>query len=169
MVDNEIWKDCDRYPDYEVSTKGNIRSKRTNKILKTTINNAGYKDVKLWDGAKHNHVRIHREVAKAFIDNPYNKREVNHIDGDKLNNNASNLEWCTRSENAKHAIKNKLFTPYKLPPYTKEGIKVKIVETGEEFYSLSDCARHINGHKSAISACLKGKVKTHMGYHYKQL
>lgn len=170
-MDEEIWKDCEDFSNYEVSNKGQIRSKKRNCILNARINSAGYKDVKIWDEdeQRHKHLRIHREVAKVFIDNSENKTEVNHIDGNKLNNDVSNLEWCTRSENAKHAIKTGLFTPYNLPPYKKEGISVRIVETGEEFESLTDCANYVNGCKSGISACIAGKKKTHMGYHYEKI
>lgn len=171
MNNNDIWVDCVNHSEYEVSDTGKIRSKKKNIILNSRINSAGYEDVKIWDNKnrKHKHLRIHQEVAKAFIDNPNNKPEVNHIDGNKLNNNVSNLEWCTRSENTKHAIESGLFTPYKLPPYKKEGIRVRIVETGEEFESLTDCAKHVNGCKSGISACVLGKKKTHMGYHYEKI
>ena len=167
---NEEWIECSDYKNYEISNRGRIRSKKKNLILTSRINDAGYEDVKIWDenNKHHKHLRIHREVAKAFIDNPDNKKEVNHIDGNKLNNDVRNLEWCTRSENAKHAIETGLFVPYKLPPYKKEGAKVRIVETGEEFESLTDCANHVGGQKSGISACLLGKKKTHKGYHYEK-
>lgn len=171
MNNDEVWVNCVSSSDYEVSNKGKIRSKKKNLILKSRINSAGYEDVKIWDSTrqKHKHLRIHQEVARTFITNPNNKPEVNHIDGNKLNNDASNLEWSTRSENTKHAIKNGLFTPYKLPPYKKEGVRVRIVETGEEFESLSDCARHVKGFKTGISACVHGKKRTHMGYHYEKI
>lgn len=171
MNNNDIWMDCVGYSDYEVSNKGKIRSKKKNLILNSRLNSAGYKDVTIWDheNQKHKHLRIHQEVAKAFIDNPYNKSEVNHKDGNKLNNDVTNLEWCTRSENAKHAIKTGLFTPYKLPPYKKDGVKVRIIETGEEFESLTECAKCVNGYKSGISACILGKKRSHMGYHYEKI
>lgn len=171
MNNNDHWVDCVDFPNYEVSDQGKIRSKKKNKVLNSRVNAAGYEDVKIWDSDKrrHKHLRIHQEVAKAFVDNPCKKPEVNHIDGNKLNNKSTNLEWCTRSENAKHAIETGLFTPYKLPLYKKEGVRVRIIETGEEFDSLTDCAKHVNGFKSGISACVLGKKKTHMGYRYEKI
>jgi hypothetical protein len=72
-------------------------------IKRTIVQNSGYKIVNLKvDGKQHNHL-VHRLVAASFVPNPENKKFVNHIDGNKLNNEVSNLEWCTRSENMKHA------------------------------------------------------------------
>lgn len=91
----------DRYTVYE---NGEIKSNRRNKLLVKSINN-GYFKVALWDGVKYIHKRVHTIMAETFIDNYENKRTVNYIDGDKLNNNLSNLEWATDSENITHAYK----------------------------------------------------------------
>ena len=76
-----------------------------NIILKTNKNKKGYLYVVLSKNGKSKIVRIHRLVAQTFIPNLQNKPQVNHIDGIKSNNVVSNLEWCTNSENQKHAFK----------------------------------------------------------------
>lgn len=168
MIIKEKWKPIANFPRYEVSNFGNIRNGATKHIMRPWITQ-GYQYVALRSNGNKRNLRVNRLVAEAFIPNPLNKPEVNHLDGNKLNNFVSNLQWNTSSENTQHAIRTGLFTPYKLPPYSKPGKRVKIVETGEAFDSLTECAKHINGFKTAISACLLGKVKTHMGYHFEEI
>lgn len=112
MID-EVWKSIKEIPTYMVSNLGNIKSlnyKRTGKehVLKQNINGRGYYYVNISIKNKYKNLLIHREVAKAFIPNNDETLDINHIDGNKLNNNVENLEWCTRSENIKHAYKNGL-------------------------------------------------------------
>ena len=103
---------------YLIGDNGTI-SNRT-KELKTFINNSGYVCIKLTNGGVKKHRLIHRLVADLFIENPDDKREVNHIDGNKLNNNVCNLEWVTSSENKAHAKAEGLWV-YNKP---KTGIKI---------------------------------------------
>ena len=77
-------------------------------IMKKASDKQGYQIISLSKNKKRKTYRVHRLIAKTFIENPQNKKEVNHIDGNKSNNCISNLEWCTRSENQIHAYKNKL-------------------------------------------------------------
>ena len=81
---------------------------RKGKILKPKLDKYGYKTIVLSKNGKRHNYTIHRLVAKAFIPNPNNLPQVNHKDGDKLNNNIENLEWCTCKENQKHKWKNGL-------------------------------------------------------------
>lgn len=105
----EIWKDINGYPDYQVSNYGRIWSKKTQRYLKQQLKKNGYYNVGLYAiNGKMKKERVHRLVALAFVDNPHNYTVVNHIDGDKTNNKAENLEWCTVQENTKHAFDNNL-------------------------------------------------------------
>jgi hypothetical protein len=96
---------------YKINDVGNIYSVRTKKILKPR-KSSGYLIVCLSVNNKKNQQLVHRLVAQTFIDNPDNKKTVNHIDGNKMNNSVSNLEWSTQSENSKHAFKNGLNKGY---------------------------------------------------------
>lgn len=95
------------FEDYLIDKNGNIFSAKSNKVLKQKISK-GYFVVCLCVKNKKYSLLVHRLVAKAFIENTLNKLEVNHIDGNKLNNSVENLEWCTSSENKFHAYKNGL-------------------------------------------------------------
>lgn len=106
--ENEIWKIINEYPDYEVSNLARVRNIETNVILKEHKQNRGYKMVNLKRNKISKGISLHRVVAIAFIPNPDNKAQVNHINGDKDNNSVANLEWMTSSENVRHAIKTGL-------------------------------------------------------------
>jgi len=117
-MEQEIWKPIVSYESYyEVSNLGNIKAlsrivptskgvRKTNeRIKKQVLNKSGYKYITLNVNKKVSTFSVHRLVAKAFIDNPSNKTEVNHIDGNKANNKKSNLEWVTALENTQHSFK----------------------------------------------------------------
>ncbi len=105
----EIWKTIEWWERYEVSSLWNIRctSFRKSKntcMMKQKVSWDWYAKVWLSIFWKQKLVSVHRIVAKHFIDNLYNKDQVNHKDGNKLNNCIDNLEWCTSSENIRHRI-----------------------------------------------------------------
>ena len=130
MVDaeNEVWKGVVGYEDlFSVSNKGRLFSLRTNKILKQNIVGEGYNAcVTKLNGRKGSNLvlKIHREVAKAFIPNPDELPFVNHIDGDKLNNSVDNLEWITPQGNVVHAIETGLLSLDHLKLISKENRKL---------------------------------------------
>jgi len=104
---NEIWTNVfignEKLP-YKISDLGRLFSVKTNKICKWSYDQRGYPQVVMY-GTKRISRRVHRLVALAYVPNPHNKREVNHIDGNKLNARATNLEWNTSKENTIHAFK----------------------------------------------------------------
>jgi len=87
---------------YSITHEGKVYSHHHKRYLKSFVN-TNYLRVNLSIGGVVKKCRVHRLVAEAFIPNTENKSQINHIDGDKLNNNVSNLEWVTASENTKHA------------------------------------------------------------------
>lgn len=109
-MEKEIWKPIKGYEGrYRISSKGRVFSIKNNKIM-SLCDSSGYYMVKLSNGcvktAKMK--KVHRLVAEAFIPNPKSLPCINHINGNKLDNNFKNLEWCTVSQNTKHAYDNNL-------------------------------------------------------------
>ena len=162
MDDEELWKEWPQDPRIMVSNKQNVISYRRGAPhpLKVTHNNRGYPMV----GAVYASPQlVHRMVAETWIDNPNHYKEVNHINGDKDDNRVENLEWVTHSQNVCHAFRTGLKKGY------AKGTPIRIVETGEVFESIRECARRIGCNPSNISACLAGRQSTCRGYHFERV
>lgn len=98
MDSSEEWTTIKGY-DYFVSTYGQIENARTGELLKPNINTHGYYIVQLYKNSKGKTITIHRLVANAFLPNPENKRCIDHINNDRLDNRLENLRYATHSEN----------------------------------------------------------------------
>jgi len=186
----EIWKSIKGYENYyEVSNIGNVRSidriivdkngiiyHRKGIYLKPVKNKSGYMQVALSINNKLKSYTIHSLIAIAFIPNIKNSPTVNHIDGNKLNNTIINLEWATKSEQARHSLKLKLRSmpnswngkfgslhgaSKKVHQYSIDGHFIK------EHNSIIEAAIEIGLHPSGITGVCKGKHKTAGGYVWK--
>lgn len=101
----EIWKEIENYPGYYVSNRGRVRSTRQReRILRAAPDTYGYPIVRLCNACGKKTRTVHRLVAQAFIPNPENKKEVDHINTIRNDNRVENLRWTTRSENANNPI-----------------------------------------------------------------
>ena len=149
---------------YFISNLGRVYSSKSNKIMKTPIDGRGYLNCNLRINMKTINIKIHRVVAEHFIPNPLNKKEVNHIDGDKTNAKVSNLEWVTTRENNIHARVTGLHLSDgdKAVNQIKDG---KIINT---FKSISLASRITGINRGNINqCCLKTrKYKTAGGYEW---
>ena len=164
---NEIWKPIDGYENYQVSNMGNVMNIITGKVLKTHNNGRGYLHVILYD-KNHNGrtIMVHRLVAKAFIPNPENLPQINHIDECKANNCVENLEWITSEDNINHGTHNMrvgLNNPNRRPIYS-------VSSTGDVVYydSAREACRYYKKigvimTPSGISSALNEEIYTYMG------
>ncbi len=184
----EIWKDISGYEGYyQISNKGNVRSldrfdgvhDRQGTIIKPHMKHNGYLQVGLRKHNTRKWISIHRLVAIHFIENPDNKPQVNHIDGNKQNNNVENLEWVTAKENQNHAtrigLRNNIRKGENHPYYGKFGENSKSAKpvirkdpkTGEtKLYKAKILAKEDGFDVTSISKCCHGKLKTHKGYEW---
>lgn len=165
----EVWADIGT--DYRVSTLGRVAMKdrvvrqksRTGtdferllpgRILSGCVVNAGYLQVCLKDGnGKKTKHYVHRLVGKTFLPNPEGKPQINHKNGNKLDNSLSNLEWATAAENSNHAKDVLGVWPDSSKP-------VKNLNTGKEFSSVTAAAEFYGMAKGNLSSHLKGRQDT---------
>ena len=137
-----IWKIIKTKPNYSVSENGDIRNDKTGRILKQHLNTSGYMTVML--GRKTSPLYVHRIVADSFIENNDNLPQVDHINGNKLDNNVKNLRWVSVSDNCYgFGYKNRI-----------ENRKKKIIASNSTekilFNSRNECAEYFNCDKSQI-------------------
>ena len=172
----EIWKDISGFEGlYQVSNFGKVRSLERNivfkdgrcvhvkeKILKPCTNKKGYLFVRLSKNNKGHEGKVHRLVAQAFIDNPKNKPQVDHIDGNKQNNNVNNLRWATNYENMHNPITFEKNKETFCTNGKKNGKPISVYKNGtllNKFNSITDC-EDFYGIKWMIGDYLNGYRKS---------
>ena len=167
----EKWRQISDFPNYIVSSFGNVMNVKTNKMMKL-CNKGGYYHVGLKNENNKKTFKVHRLVSLAFIENIENKQEVNHKDKNRLNNNTTNLEWMTRSENNIHRCKGLKITCNKNKPILR--LNKDDNELLEKYNSIEDAGiwafnneytKTIHNGRNAIGNCLNGLSK--LAYKFK--
>jgi hypothetical protein len=168
----EVWKDIKGFEGlYQVSNTGKVFSIRRNKILQGKIDRYGYQCVVLWDG-KNNYRTIHRLVADAFVPHIKGCNVVNHLDCNKLNNNADNLEWTTVKGNTKHAYDHSKTYQEHLKAINPVGIEARKIKidayyNGEyigSFNGKKETADRLGISEKTVYNRLHGRFTSRSGY-----
>ena len=166
-MSDEIWKDVKGYEgEYQISNKGRLKSIRyiekysgiVEKVMKPGNNGRGYMTTMIGRNGNVKSVKIHRLVAEAFIPNPENLPEVNHIDGNKKNNCVENLEWVTHQGNMVHAYATKLNVKNsKLSRYEIQNMRERYIPKDQK-YGIQAFAKRYGMSSSHITRIIHGEV-----------
>ena len=167
----EEWKSIAEFPNYEISSLGNVKNIITEKVLKNSIK-GGYYNISLTNETCKKTFKVHRLVALAFIENPENKLEVNHKDKNKLNISVCNLEWMTRLENNIHRCQGIKITSNKnkeilrVDKNTNEILeKYNSIELAGTWAFNNGYTKTVHNGRNAIGNCLTGLSK--LAYNFK--
>jgi hypothetical protein len=154
----EQWLPINNFELYLISNTGQVYSHYKQGILKTRLDKDGYEVVNLYNDKRMFTFKVHRLVLEAFSpEKESGQCSVNHIDGNKTNNNLVNLEWCSSLENSLHAVEIGLIKTIAIQAIDKKSGQV-VLEYESTRAAETDGYQHSN-----ISACLNGKRKTHKG------
>jgi hypothetical protein len=171
-MEEELWKPIESFENYEVSTLGRIKNTTTDRMLKVN-NKGGYLYISLVNSFGKRSFKVHRLVALAFIPNPENKTDVNHMDKNKHNNNISNLEWNTRAENNLHGKLNVIITTNKNKPInridknTNELLgKYNSIELAAEWCLGLGLTKNAHNGRNSIGNVITGLSKTAYGFRW---
>ena len=162
----EIWRPIEgTNGEYQVSNTGLVKTTKTGRILTPTVSRHGYERVCLFKMDRERRYRVHRLVAMAFIPNPDNLPQVNHIDGNKRNNNVSNLEWVTNEENMHHAKECGLRAGHeRFCESKKKRVIATKIDSGEKFVFDSILAARKTIGTCHVQEVLKGQRQQAKGY-----
>ena len=162
-----IEKEIEGFENYIICTDGTVHNKKGHNISRWK-DNVGYLQVKLSKEGKWYYKRVHRLVAEAFILNPNNLKQVNHIDGDKTNNEVSNLEWIDNKNNTQHGYDNNLYHSkhrnIKIEVYDK--ITHQLINT---YKSIRETANELNINRKTLSRILFDNKENNYDYDFKAI
>ena len=191
-----MWKIIDKYPKYEISDHGDVRIIKNKKMLIKNIDHRGYYKVTLVNEDGRKTLFVHRLVAMAFIPNPNNLTQINHIDENKQNNHVSNLEWCdlvyncnygTRNQRISEANKGRIFSEEHIKKLSESQIGEKnnmygkryeqspraraivCIENGQEYLSCKEASEKTGISRTSLCNCLRGDSKTAGGFHWEYI
>ena len=168
----EEWRIIKDFPNYSVSNFGNVKNNKTNRIMKLNVK-GGYYHISLNNDNCKKTLKVHRLVALAFIENPENKPEVNHINKNKLDNFINNLEWATRKKQNKHRIIDLIITSNKNKSINRLDKKSGVIL--EKYNSIEDAGIWANENKltsnshngrNAIGNCVNGLSNSAYGFRW---
>lgn len=183
MENTYEWKPTHIFPnEYLVSNGGQVKSLRTNKILRPTTDKDGYLYYVLCVNGERKTVKAHRLVAIAFIDNPLNKPAIDHINGNKQDNRVENLRWVTNKENTNNPLTLKRVVnkaKERLPKMYDAAIKHNFGRIKTIVYMHGEIVGMFDSQKLAseftgvspgkVSQCISGKKKSCKGYEFKEI
>lgn len=153
------------FSNYSVSMSGMVYSRKFNRPLRQYVNNCGYKAVHVvQDDNKALFTGVHRLVALTFCDNKWKLKEVSHIDDNKLNNHASNLEWITRTDNLNKAHRQKLMKT--AGGHGRPVRKVNNDSSFEEYRSIKQAAEANGLSNTSVSGSCNGTLHLNKPYHF---
>lgn len=159
----EIWKEIAGFENYMVSNLGRVYSKKSGLILKPGMDKKGYLRVSFYEHGKSSTYKLHRLVAKAFIENPDDLPQVNHKNEDKTDNRVENLEWCTNSYNRYYGTATERTQKANMN-CESTSVPVRCIETDKVYPSIREAARD-TGAKNIFWCCI-GKRQTSNGLHW---
>ena len=165
MSEVETFVKIDGFENYEVSNLGRVKNIKSGRILKPKLRRDGYLGFRLYENNKQKYLLLHRIIATAFIDNPEEKPQVNHIDENKLNNDLSNLEWCTAKENMIHGTRTKRAAEKHFKKVIQLDLNDNVLN---EFESIKQAERETGVFATSISACCNGKRKSAGKYKWRK-